>query len=177
MLSKAEKLAVSEGYDGQAAWAQLASGNVNTLQEPDQQRYKRSANFYLPLELAKDYEQLKVMGIEKVNGKDAYVVSGTPPGDREERLFFDVKTGLLLRRWASFPTLIADYPYQVDYDDYRKTKSGVMMPFVIRSVPSNPRNEEKTNSTIQILSVKENVEIDAGRFTRPQPKQPAGAGR
>jgi photosynthetic reaction center cytochrome c subunit len=177
MLSEGEKLDVAEGFDGQVAWAKGPNGNVNNLGEPEQQRAKRNANFYQPLDLAKDYDSLKVMGIEKVNGRDAYVLSGTPPGDREERLYFDVKSGLLLRRWASFPTLIADYVYVVDYDDYRKTKSGVMFPFVIRTVPSNPRNEEKTNSTIQILSVKENVDIDAAKFTKPASAQPpAGAG-
>jgi hypothetical protein len=180
MLSKGEKLDVAEGFDGKVAWAKGPTGNVNNLGEPEQQRARRSANFYQPLELAKDYESLKVMGIEKVNGHDAYVLSGTPPGDREERLYFDVKSGLLVRRWATFPTLIADYVYVVDYDDYRKTKSGVLFPFVIRTVPSNPRNEEKTNSTIQILSVKENVDIDAAKFTKPPSAQPpagAGAGR
>jgi photosynthetic reaction center cytochrome c subunit len=178
MSSKGEKLAVAEGFDGQVAWAQGANGNVNNLPEPDQQRAKRAANFYQSLDLGKEYEGLRVLGIEKINGHDAYVLSGTPAGDREERLYFDVKTGLLLRKWASFPTLIADYVYAVDYDDYRKTKSGVMMPFVIRMSPSNPRNETKTNSTLQILSVKENVAIDAGKFSKPQAKQPpAGAGR
>jgi hypothetical protein len=175
MFSKGEKLDVAEGFDGQVAWAQGPTGNVNNLGDPDQQRARRNANFYQSLDLPKEYEQLKVMGLEKVNGHDAYVLSGTPAGDREERLYFDVKTGLLLRKWATFPTLIADYPYVVDYDDYRKTKSGVMIPYVIRTVPSNPRNEEKTNSTLQILTVKENVEIDAAKFTKPQLKQPAGA--
>ncbi|MGH9594816.1 MAG: photosynthetic reaction center cytochrome c subunit family protein, partial [Bryobacteraceae bacterium] len=177
MFSKGEKLDVAEGFDGQVAWAKGANGNVNNLGEPEQQRARRNADFYQGLDLAKDYEGLKVMGIEKVNGHEAYVLSGTPPGDREERLYFDVKSGLLLRRWASFPTLIADYVYAVDYDDYRKTKSGVMIPYVIRMVPSGPRNEEKTNSTLQILTVKENVEIDPTKFTKPPSKQPAGRGR
>jgi len=177
MFSKGDKLDVAEGFDGQVAWAQGPTGNVNNLPEPDQQRARRSANFYQPLELAKDYGQLSVIGMEKVNGHEAYLLSGTPAGDREERLYFDAKTGLLLRKIASFPTLIADYVYAVDYDDYRKTKSGVLFPFVIRSVPSNPRNEGKTNSTIQVLTVKENVEIDPAKFAKPQPKQAAAAGR
>lgn len=180
MISKAEKFTVSEGYDGQVAWAQNANGNVNNLPEPDQQRAKRSADFYESLDLAKNYEQLQVTGIEKVNGHDAYVLTGTPPGDRPEKLYFDVKTGFLLRKWATFPTLIADYPYQIDYDDYRKIGGGVMFPFVIRTVPSYPRAEASTNSTLQVTDVKENVSIDAGRFARPAPKPPpvpGGSGR
>jgi hypothetical protein len=52
-----------------------------------------------------------------------------------------------------------------------------MIPYVIRTVPSNRRNEEKTNSTIQILRVKENVEIDPAKFNKPQPKPAVTAGR
>jgi hypothetical protein len=71
------------------------------------------------------------------------------------------------------PSSLGDFPYAVDYDDYKKT-GGVMFPFVIRTTPSSPRNEAATNSTLQILQVRENVPIDPGKFTKPAPKAPAG---
>jgi hypothetical protein len=166
-ISKAEKFAIAEGFDGEAPWAQNAAGAVNNLPEPDQQRAKRNANFYDALDLQKNYDRMQVTGIEKVNGRDAYVVAGYPRGDSSERLYFDVQTGLLLRRWSSLPATLGNFPYQIDYDDYRKTASGVLFPFVIRSVPGTPRVEPIANSTLQILDLKENVSIDASRFTRP----------
>lgn len=90
-----------------------------------------------------------------------------------ERLYFDTKTGFLLRRLTILPSSLGDFPYAVDYDDYKKV-GGVMFPFVIRMNPSTPRNEASTNSTIQILQVRENVPIDASKFTKPAPKAPAG---
>jgi photosynthetic reaction center cytochrome c subunit len=170
MFSKTEKFAVSEGFDGQAAWAQGVSGNVNNLPEPDQQRAKRSADFYESLDLAKNYGRMEVAGIEKVNGKDTFVVVAYPQNDIPESLYFDTKTGLLLRRLTTLPSSLGPFPYAVDYDEYKKTSKGVMFPFVIRMTPSSPRNEASTNSTIQILQVRENVSIDASRFAKPAPK-------
>jgi len=176
-ISKAEKFTVSEGFDGEAAWSQNVAGVVSNLPEPDQQRAKRSADFYESLDLAKSYERMEVSGIDKVNGLEAYVLVGYPHDDTPEKLFFDVKTGLLLRRSATLPGSVLAYPYQIDYDDYRKTGSGVMFPFVIRTVPAYPRAEAVTNSTIQALEVKENIPIDANRFTRPASKSPTPPGR
>jgi hypothetical protein len=173
MISKAEKFTVSEGYDGQAAWAQNMNGGVNNLPEPDQQRAKRTADFYESLDLGKNYERMEVSGVDKVNGKEAFVVVAYPQNDTPERLYFDTKTGFLLRRLTFLPSSLGDFPYAVDYDDYKKT-GGVMFPFVIRTTPSSPRNEAATNSTLQILQVRENVPIDPGKFTKPAPKAPAG---
>jgi hypothetical protein len=174
MFSKAEKLAVSEGFDGQTAWAQGMNGNVNNLPEPDQQRAKRSADFYESLDLAKNYERMEVVGTEKVNNKDAYVLLAYAQNDTPERLYFDTKTGLLLRRLTTLPSSLGPFPYAVDYDEYKKTSKGIMFPFVVRTNPSNPRNEAATNSTIQILQVRENVAIDPGKFAKPTPKTPPG---
>ncbi|MBI2828621.1 MAG: photosynthetic reaction center cytochrome c subunit [Acidobacteria bacterium] len=168
MISRTAEFTVSEGFDGDVAWSQNAAGVVTTLPNPDQQRAKRAANFYGALDLAVEYASLEVTGIERVNGREAYVLAGRPPGDSIERLYFDVKTGLLLRRWSTLPTSLGRFPYQVDYDDYRKTGSGVRIPFTIRTVPGTPRAETITNSTYQVLRVRENVEIDSARFVRPE---------
>jgi hypothetical protein len=176
MISKTDKFTVTEGFDGEVAWAQNVAGNVSFLPEPDQQRVKRSADFYESLHLAKNYERMEVAGIERIEGKDAYVLVAYPQNDSPERLYFDMKTGFLLRRLTTLPSSLGPFPYAVDYDDYKKTSKGVMFPFVIRMNPSTPRNEAATNSTIQIMRVRENVPIDATKFTRPAPKPAATRG-
>ncbi|MDP9112671.1 MAG: c-type cytochrome [Acidobacteriota bacterium] len=177
MISKAEKFTLSEGFDGEVAWTRSATGVLNNLPEPEQQRAKRRSDFYESLNLAKNYDRMQVAGIEKVNGHDAYVVIATPRGDTAERLYFDVNTGLLLRRWWSLPTLLSAYPYQIDFDDYRKTKSGVLVPFVTRMLPAGPRLEAVSTSTLQIIEVRDNVPIEAGKFARPESKAPSSPGQ
>jgi photosynthetic reaction center cytochrome c subunit len=170
MISKTDKFTVSEGFDGQMAWVQGMNGNVNDLPQPDQQRAKRAADFYESLDMPMNYSRLEVTGVSKVNGHDTYLVIGYPQSDSPERLYFDVKTGLLVRRLTTLPTLLGLFPYAIDYDDYRKTKGGVMLPFIVRMNPSTPRDEAKTNSTLQVLRVRDNVPIEDNRFIRPLPQ-------
>jgi len=170
MISKGEKFTLSEGFDGQMAWAQGMNGNINNLPQPDQERAKRAADLYESLDMPMNYSRLEVSGVEKVNGHDTYVVIAYPQSDSPERLYFDVKTGLLVRRLTTLPSLLGPFPYAIDYDDYRKTNTGVMVPFILRMNPSTPRDEAKTNSTLQVIRVRDNVSIDDDRFTRPLPK-------
>jgi len=83
--SKTDKFSLSEGYDGNTAWTQNLAGVVTNLPSPDQQRAKRSADFYASSDLKSKYNKMKVHGIEKVNGHDTYVVVGIPEDDSPER--------------------------------------------------------------------------------------------
>jgi photosynthetic reaction center cytochrome c subunit len=174
-FSKTDKLSLAEGYDGMAAWTQNANGAVTSLPNPDQDRAKRSADFYEPLNLKQQYTKTEVSGIEKVNGKDAYVVVGHPPNDVPERLFFDKQTGLLLARKTAIPTILGDNPVETYFEDYRNV-GGVKLPFTVYMIPGSPRSEMWTNSTMKIQKVQDNVPIENGKFTRPASKPPAGRG-
>jgi photosynthetic reaction center cytochrome c subunit len=169
-ISKTDKFTLSEGYDGSTAWTQNLAGMVTSLPNPDQQRAKRSADLYESSDLKSQYTKMEVRGIEKVNGHDAYVVVGIPEDDGPERLFFDVKTGLLLRKTSAIPTLFGDNPVQVDYDDYKDTSSGVKIPFLIHMVPGSPRSELWTTSTMKVQKVQDNVQLEAAKFVKPQSK-------
>jgi hypothetical protein len=116
-----------------------------------------------------------VRGIQKVDGKDAYVVIGNPMGDGAERLLFDTQTGLLLRKTTVVPTAGGNLPMQVDYDDYRDTGSGVKIPFTIRVVPGTLGNSLAVVSTIKVQKVQDNVAIDNAKFARPASKPAAAA--
>ena len=78
---------------------------VGDISEPaTMTRAVRGADFYEPLDLKKEYAQLDVRGVERVNDRDAYVVVARPQGDLTERLYFDTQTGLLVRKWTVVPT-------------------------------------------------------------------------
>jgi hypothetical protein len=166
---------ISDGFDGTKAWAQDLRGRVTEPGPVDQIRAKRYADFYLPLDLKQAYAKMKVDGVDRINGHDAYVVTAQPQGERAERLYFDVQTGLLLRRWSSLPTPVGDAPFQVDYDDYRDAGSGVRSPYLIRMNPASPRLEPSTSITIRITKVQDNAPIDSSKFAKPESKAEAAA--
>ena len=172
----ADKFTISSGFDGKAQWAKGQNGNVNSPAPGgvDAERAQRAATFNEPLTLKQQYATLTVDGIARVNGHDAYVVIGTPAANTPERLYFDTQTGLLLRKWTYVDTASGRSPYQLDFDDYRNTGSGVKIPFVVHMSPAGPRTEIEPTSTLRITSVKDNTPIDDAKFVKPMPTpQPA----
>jgi hypothetical protein len=167
----AEKFTVADGFDGTAAWTKAQNGTVTSPPSGgvDAERAQRAAAFYEPLTLKEQYQSLRVDGLTRVNGHDAYVVIGTPAADTPEHLYFDAQTGLLVRKWTYVETAPGRVPYQVDFDDYRNTGSGVKIPFTIRLAPAGPRLELETTSTLHVTSVKDNVPLDEARFAKPAP--------
>jgi hypothetical protein len=72
-----------------------------------------------------------VTGIAKVDDRDTYVLTMESSATESVQLFFDVESGLLLRRVNVTNTLLGPLNVQWDFSDYRDV-SGVKLPFVIR---------------------------------------------
>jgi len=164
---RAPTFSIAEGFDGKAAWTQNQAGRVLDPVRIDAGRAARAADFYEPLNLKREYAELSVRGIEKVNGRDAYLVVAVPAGDRPESLYFDTQTGLLLRKQTVLPTPIGDSPFQTDFDDYRDTGSGVQFPFLIHMNPANARTELAPEATLRVINVEDNTAIDDAKFAKP----------
>jgi len=162
-----------EGFDGTSAWVENMTGLVNDAPAVDSARHKRSGGLYEPVSLRQEYDRLEVQGIENVNGREAYLVVGFPHEDSPERLYFDTITGLLLRKVTTLPTPFGNSPFEMDYDDYRDTGSGVKMPFWIRMIPATPRSAMSSRSSIRIQKVQDNVEVDSSKFSKPRPRAAA----
>ena len=173
-IDHAAKGDLSEGFDGTKAWSQDLKGSVSTVMpDLDQVRAKRAADFYESLDLRGQYNELVVQDVVKIGERDAYLVEGFPQDDSPELLYFDTKTGLLLRKITVLPTPLGESPFQLDYDDYRDAGSGVKLPFVIRMTPGSSRSEPQTHSTFRVQKVQENAPIDNAKFMRPQPENVA----
>ena len=166
-IYRAPTYAISQGFDGTSAWSQDQAGRVTEPVKLDVGRAARAADFYEPLNLKREYPQMTVRGIEHVNGHDAYLVVGVPQGDLPESLYFDMNTGLLLRKQTVLPTPIGDSPYQADFDDYRDTGSGVKFPFLIHMSPSNARTELAPEAMLRVTKVEDNKAIEDAKFAKP----------
>ena len=85
-----------------------------------------------------------------------------------ERLFFDVETGLLLRRVTYMRTMIGTIPQQWDFEDYRDV-DGVKLPFTIRVSTTEAGNPF---SVRKFTEIKLNGPVDESKFTRPAAPKP-----
>jgi hypothetical protein len=100
-----------------------------------------------------------------VGDRETHVVRGRSSKEIAERLFFDTKTGLLLRRVVLTNTVLGPLPDQTDYDDYREV-DGVRLPFLVR------RFDRARVTTTKVSSVKHGVELGDAEFEpAPPPKQ------
>jgi hypothetical protein len=95
-------------------------------------------------------------------GKDraVNVVQGTGPRGMLATMYFDQKTGLLVRLVRYGKTQIGRVPTQVDYSDYRDV-GGVKMPYRMTFAWLDGRD------AIQIKDIQVNVPIDEAKFGRP----------
>jgi len=165
---KTKDLTQLSGTDAIGPWVQDARGRVNAPAIAlERSRETRNADFYEALDIAKNFPKLTVERIEKVGTSDAYLVMGIPPDGIAVKMYFDTKTGLLVRKYTLTPTPSGPSPYQVDYSDYRDAGHGVKYAYRIHMEPAGPRTELATHSTIRISKIQENVALDDAKFARP----------
>ncbi|MEQ1886957.1 MAG: photosynthetic reaction center cytochrome c subunit family protein [Bryobacteraceae bacterium] len=172
---KGKEITLSSGFDGKQAWAQDARGRVSAPVALDQIRAKRSADLTEALHIKDNYQELRVAGTEKVNGRDAYVVVGTGADEVATRFYFDSENGLLLRKYSVTPTEAGASPFQEDYSDYRAAASGVKYAYKIERSPAGMRTELPTHSTVTVEKIEENIAIDDAKFQKPTPPPPPAA--
>lgn len=169
-VNKTAMYTTEQGFDGTTSWLEDAKGMVTDAPAIDQGHLKRSADLYQSLDLKKQFPNLMVDHMETLNGHDTYVLVDESAGQNLERLFFDAKTGLLLREEIEVPTPVGANPIAVEYDDYRNTGGGVKFPFVIRNIPGAPYTlySLDSHSTIRVQKVQDNVAVDDAKFVKPQ---------
>ena len=176
IVSRGATITVAEGFDGTTAWAQNAAGVVADAQPIDTVRARRDLDLQASLNLKKTYSRMEVQGISRVGERDAYLVVGYPNDDLAEKLYFDISSGLLVRKITALQSVFGEVPFETDYDDYRATNSGVKIPFWIRSIPGAPRSAYASSMNVRIQKVEDNAPIDDAKFakppSKPQPPRP-----
>ena len=150
---------VTEGYDGEKAW-KTSNTDLITLKEDEIEQIRRTAELFGAVDLKTVYPKLEFGALEKIRGRDVYMLHATSGTGSREKLFFDVQSGLLVRRTASSPTILGAFVYQVDYNEYKEF-GGVKLPVTTRvAMPG-------ISFTRKILRVKTNVSINEAKFSGP----------
>jgi hypothetical protein len=150
------------GFDGQVGWDKSPNG-LRQLAASEVSRLQNSISLWSNLRLKEQYTRLRTGGREKIGDRDAYVVLGSRSETEVERLFFDIETGLLLRRITYMRTMIGIIPEQFDFDDYRDV-DGVKLPFVVKVSSVDPGNPVSTRTYSEM---KLNAAVDESKFKMP----------
>ena len=161
LITPPQQPVVERGFNGNAGWEKSPRG-IRDLAGEEVYYLRRYPDLSKDIKLKDQFTRLAVAGKDKINGRDVYVVRGSTIDNRRERLYFDVETGLLLRRTSSTATPIGVIPEQVDFEDYRDV-DGLKMPFTIRVSAIDPFY----SITRKFAEIKLNVPIDEKRFNKP----------
>lgn len=152
---------IQQGYNGKIGWSQDPLTGVRELKDSELTMMKRSVEFHRDVKLKELYPKMVVKEKSKVGDAEAYVVEATPVEGTPERLFFDIKTGLLIRTDFEFEGPQGKMQFENFLEDYRLV-DGVKMAFTLRQV--NPA----ISITTKIDEVKQNVPIEDSKFEKPK---------
>lgn len=158
IVTRYPQAVVSEAFDGTTAWKRANADEIK-LKTDEAEQIKRNAQLFSFADLKTVYSKLDFRFVDKIDGREVYLVSATTSENGRERLYFDASSGLLARRVASVPTVIGVFQYQVDYGDY-KDFGGVKLPTTVRYASPN------VISTRRILEVKNNAPVDDAKFMK-----------
>jgi outer membrane lipoprotein-sorting protein len=147
-------------FDGHEGWLAAPKRPVREMHGPDVDAAAMDADLQFAAHLKSMFSGAKVVGVEKIDGHEAYVVVGQREGKTPLRLYFDVKSGLLVRLLRVGETPLGRLPTQIDYADYRAA-GGVKIPYKWTLARPGGR------FTIQVSEVKENVAVEDGKFVKP----------
>jgi hypothetical protein len=156
IVTKYPQAVVSEAFDGVRVWKRANTNNI-PLKPDEIEQIKRNAQFFAFADLKSVYPKMDFRMIERIDGREVYLITAMTADNQRERLYFDINTGFLVRRMASTPTILGAFQYQVDYADY-KDFGGVKL-------PTNTRHALPNISWIRkILEVKNNAAIEDAKF-------------
>jgi hypothetical protein len=155
----------TRAYNGKAGWVNSPRGLISQyeLQGSELDGARLDAILSFPGQIKTALNNYRVASPDVIGDKDVWVVQGTLPRGFLATLYFDQKSGLLLRvvRYSASP--IGRIPTQMDFADYRDV-GGIKFPFQYTYSWLDGRDVFKINN------VKTNVPIDAAMFNKPVTK-------
>ncbi len=154
---------IQQGFNGATGWIKTSEGQ-REMNAVEIARIKREADLYSDLKIKERYSKMNVAGRERVNDREAFVVVAQRSADgKTEKLYFDLQSGLLLRRTVFTQTVLGLDPEQTDYEDYRSA-DGVKIPFTVRV---SYLDDNHYGTTRNIAEVRNNVPVDDTKFNPP----------
>jgi hypothetical protein len=150
----------SQGMIGDAAWVGTNAGVQRLTSPADLARMRSIAMRYRAVK--EQPPNLRVVGIARIEDRDAYVLEAKLDSITTRRSYFDVVTGLLRRELTTTETLLLPLEEQIDYDDYRDV-NGVQLPFLVRISDGAPYS----TITRTVMEIRRNVPVADSLFRPP----------
>lgn len=144
-----------EAYNGKSAWGQVAQGEAHTLAAADAREVEAESEYWNSrlADTKKAKLGLKLVGVEKVRGRDAFHLQVTVAQGIVREVYFDTQTHLIVHEEGGGE--------QRDYADYRAV-NGIRMPFEIEV------HKGGHDYTVSVTRAEVNLPVDNSVFDFPK---------
>lgn len=152
---------IEKGSDGNTVWeiSDMMGAQVKDGQE--RADFLREAHFDRFADWRELYADAECTGIETVGDRPAYKLRMTPVSGKEQAMYFDTESKLLVKHEFVLENPMGSIPMTSYVSDYREV-DGVLMPFTIRAVVMGQERVLVTKS------IEHNVDLPADRFELPR---------
>ena len=130
-----KSVVVTEAFDGKTA-TKKANEDLIKLKMDEALQIEREAKLGFGGGLSSAFEAFSFARVEEIDGRRVLVLATTDPNLIREQLYIDEQTSLLTRRTAHVPTMLGEFIYQVDYQNY-KAFDGIQIPTKLRFTVPN----------------------------------------
>jgi zinc protease len=151
---------IQQGFDGTVGWGIDPMAGQREITGGELATTKRDSEFHQALHFKENFKTLTVKGKERVGEKDAFMVEAAPAEGKIEKLYFDTKSGLLVRHDMERESPQGVAQIESYFEDYKEV-DGIKEPHTMRRVMP------QFAMTIKIDEIKHNVEIDDTKFAKP----------
>jgi len=148
------------GVDADEGWLRTAGRPVHAMTSAEANAARMDAELFFPAKLRELFKDFHVQQEAKLHGTDVYVVIATGFESPDTELFFDQRSGLLLRVLRFTDTPLGRNPTQIDYGDYREA-DGIKTPFRWSIARASGR------FTIEVENLQQNAPIAGESFRKP----------
>jgi outer membrane lipoprotein-sorting protein len=148
------------GFDGAIGWTKTPEQGLREEAGQQLDFIRSEAEFYKELKLKERYSKLTLLGLARLDNREAYVIETAPPHRQPEKLYFDLQTGLLVRMDIVPELGNEKMRVQAYFEDYRVV-DGVKLPFAIR------HSRPGFTWTYQFDEIKLNAQLDDSKFNKP----------
>ena len=163
---------IEAGFDGRVGWIKNPDGEVREITGQELAVLKQGAEFHREVKLKELFPKLALKGEEKIEGRPTYLVEAPAAGGGIVKMYFDARSGLLVRKVQPAVALIRQsdeeepqaklIDLEFNFEDYREV-GGVKLPFSIT------RRGPLATITIKVKEVKYNVAVEDAKFKKPTP--------
>jgi hypothetical protein len=155
---------VEQGVKDGIAWENSILQGARIITGDEQAATLRDAVFNAPIHWREIYPTVKTVGIESINGEDAYTVLQTPKEGNAVTTYYSVKTGLVIKTAMILASQMGNIPVEATMSEYKEFE-GVLSPTKMNQIVAGQ------TIAVTVDSVETNVDIPNERFDLPEAVQ------